>query len=117
MMYNLQLKKLRKAAGFKTQKEFADYIGVKERRYAGWERQETELTLEDACNLCNALGCTLNDLAGWPAETVDHPLDDRRLQAMEADYLSMDDAGRSAAAAAVRGISVDNRFRDEEKED
>lgn len=64
-MYKLRLKELRKAAGFKTQKDIATYLGIKERRYASWEREEVALTLEDAYTLALALGCTPNDLCGW----------------------------------------------------
>lgn len=68
-MYKLRLKELRKAAGFKTQKDIAAYLGIKERRYASWEREEVALTLEDAYTLALALGCTPNDLCGWETET------------------------------------------------
>lgn len=37
-MYKLQLKELRRRAGFKTQKDIADRLGIKERKYATWER-------------------------------------------------------------------------------
>lgn len=72
-MYKLQLKELRRRAGFKTQKEIADRLGIKERRYATWEREEVALTLEDAYNLAIVLGCTPNDLCGW---YEDHPRGD-----------------------------------------
>lgn len=64
-MYKLRLKEIRKAAGFKTQKAIADFLGMKERKYATWERGEVALTLEDACILSVALKCTPNDLCGW----------------------------------------------------
>lgn len=64
-MYTLHLKELRKSAGFKTQKAFADHLGIKERKYATWERGEVSLTLEDACILAAALNCTPNDICGW----------------------------------------------------
>lgn len=64
-MYKLQLKELRRRAGFKTQKDIADRLGIKERKYATWEREEVALTLEDAYNLSIVLGCTPNDLCGW----------------------------------------------------
>ena len=47
---NLQLQRLRKLAGFKTQKEVADALGVPERRYASWEREEAMINLEQAYN-------------------------------------------------------------------
>lgn len=65
-MYKLQLKELRKKAGFKTQEDIADYLGMKLRKYQTWERGEVALTLEDAYMLCVALKCTPNDLCGWP---------------------------------------------------
>lgn len=65
-MYRLCLKELRKKAGFKTQKEIADQLGMKERRYATLEREEVALTLEDAVAISLVLGCTPNDLCGWP---------------------------------------------------
>lgn len=64
-MYKLRLKEIRKAAGFKNQKSIADFLGMKERKYATWERGEVALTLEDACTLAAALNCTPNDLCGW----------------------------------------------------
>ena len=65
-MYKLQLKELRKKAGFKTQEDIADYLGMKLRKYQTWERGEVALTLEDAYMLCVALKYTPNDLCGWP---------------------------------------------------
>lgn len=64
-MYKLQLKALRKKAGFKTQKEIADFLGIKERKYSSWEREEVALTLENAYMIARALNCTPNDLCGW----------------------------------------------------
>ena len=61
-MYKLLLKELRKKAGFKTQEDIADYLGMKLRKYQTWERGEVALTLEDAYMLCVALKCTPNDL-------------------------------------------------------
>lgn len=67
MEYKLKLKELRKAAGFATQKAFADFLGIKERKYASWERGEVGIPLEDAFMLCAALKCTPNDLCGFPS--------------------------------------------------
>ena len=71
MRYQLKLKGLRKAAGFATQKAFADYLGIKERKYASWERGEVGIPLEDAFMLCEALKCTPNDLCGFPSSGTD----------------------------------------------
>lgn len=71
MEYQLKLKELRKAAGFATQRAFADYLGIKERKYASWERGEVGIPLEDAFMLCAALKCTPNDLCGFPNTGTD----------------------------------------------
>lgn len=65
-MYTLKLKENRQKAGFKTQKDAAAFLGIKERKYASWEREEVALTLKDACMLAKAFDCTPNDLCGWP---------------------------------------------------
>ena len=61
-MYKLQLKDCEGALGLDA-KDIADRLGIKERKYATWEREEVALTLEDAYNLSIVLGCTPNDCA------------------------------------------------------
>lgn len=63
---NLRLRDIRKAQNL-TQGELAMKVGVSERKLAGWERSETNITLEDAVSCANALGCTPNDLCDWYA--------------------------------------------------
>ena len=65
-MYELSIKKMREAAGFKKQPDAARALGWKERRYASIERGEVKLTAEDACVIAEVFGCTPNDLCGWP---------------------------------------------------
>lgn len=67
---DLQLKRLRKAAGIKSQKAMADLLGIPERRYSSWEREEVMMSLEQAYNCAVVLGCTLNDLVGMSAENL-----------------------------------------------
>lgn len=82
-MYKLQLKALRKKAGFKTQKEMADFLGIKERKYSSWEREEVALTLENAYMIARALKCTPNDLCGWTNsknETLESPYEQELIE-------------------------------------
>lgn len=65
-MYELSIKKMREAAGFKKQPDAARALGWKERRYASIERGEVKLTAGDACVIAEVFGCTPNDLCGWP---------------------------------------------------
>lgn len=63
---NLRLRDIRKVQNL-TQGELAMKVGVSERKLAGWERGETNITLEDAVSCADALGCTPNDLCDWYA--------------------------------------------------
>lgn len=53
----LQLQRLRKLAGYKTQKTVVDALGVPERRFASWEREETMMSLEQAAECAVLFGC------------------------------------------------------------
>lgn len=64
MQHNLQLKALRKRAGFNTQADLAQTLGMNPRTYASWEREEVKLTLGDAQRIADVLGCSLDELAG-----------------------------------------------------
>ena len=83
---NLRMKELRLKAGFRSQDDLAAQIGETKRKVGAWERQETQITLADAMRLCDALGCTPNDLCGW---YEDHPRESgttRDESLMLADY-------------------------------
>lgn len=62
-MYDLRLRHFRKIKGW-NQKELADRIGSTLRIISSYERGETEVPLSVAVKLCEALGCTLDELAG-----------------------------------------------------
>lgn len=66
MGYSLRLRTIRKSKNL-TQSELGQLINTSERTVGGWERGETCITLEDAWNVSVALGCSPNDLCGWPA--------------------------------------------------
>lgn len=61
---NLKLRELRKSKGL-NQSELAEMVGVTTRVVGAWERRDTQITLEDAVSVSEALGCTPNDLCGW----------------------------------------------------
>ena len=62
MKTNLQA--LRKAAGFKSARAFAEHIGMNLRTYTSYEQGEAVMSLEVAWNLANVLNCSLDELAG-----------------------------------------------------
>lgn len=67
----LQLKSLRRAQKI-TQKGLAETLGLDLKTIGNWESGRTTIKLDDACRVCDALGCTPNDLCGW---YLDHPGD------------------------------------------
>ena len=72
MKTNLQ--ELRKAAGYGSARAFAEAVGISVNTYTGYEQDRIKLTLEKAWQLADALGCTLDELAGreWsPSEYSD----------------------------------------------
>ena len=62
MKTNLQA--LRKAAGFKSAKAFAHHIGMNVNTYTDYEQGRRMFALDQAWEFADALGCTLDELAG-----------------------------------------------------
>ncbi|MFR4804844.1 MAG: helix-turn-helix transcriptional regulator [Eggerthellaceae bacterium] len=60
-MRNLQLKNLRKQAGYGTQADLARVLGANPRTYASWEREEVGLSLYEAGRIADVLGCSLDE--------------------------------------------------------
>ena len=65
MNFSLRLRALREAKGLK-QNQMPELVGTTARIYGSWERGETPILLEDAFKCAQVLGCTPNDLCGWP---------------------------------------------------
>ena len=63
----LMLKELRIEAGY-SQQDLAEKLGIPSRTYGAWERGENAIHLKQAAAICNVLGCTPNDLVGWPMD-------------------------------------------------
>lgn len=63
------LKEIRKAAGWSNADDFARSINIPPKTYRNYEQGVRALNLEVACEICNALGCTLNDIT---STTVNH---------------------------------------------
>ncbi len=63
------LKQLRKAAGWSNADEFARSINMSPKTYRNYEQGIRSIGLDVASEICNALGCSLNDLV---IEQVDY---------------------------------------------
>ena len=92
-----QLQRIRKDRGFKSAKAFAEHIGMSKDTYTNYEQGARPITLELAWEFADVLGCTLDELAG---------------RDFKADsYARLSDAGKDAAAGAVRGIRASEGAR------
>jgi DNA-binding XRE family transcriptional regulator len=71
------LKEIRKAAGWSNADDFAESINIPPKTYRNYEQGVRALNLEVACEICNALGCTLNDITSttvnYTAVSLDAP--------------------------------------------
>lgn len=88
-----RLQELRKAAGWKSAKAFAEHIGISVRTYTNYEQGARNLMLDTAVMLCNELGCTLDELVGRDVpkkeeKAVDTVVNDEELLKMIADRLA-----------------------------
>lgn len=104
-----QLQRIRKDRGFESAEAFANHIGMKVGTYTDYEQGRRRFTLERAWEFADVLECTLDELAGrdFKADAYSDP----RQQAMNSDYDHLTDAGKDAAAGAVRGIRASEGAR------
>lgn len=104
-----QLQNIRRARGFKSAKAFAEHMGMSVGTYTQYEQGQIGLTLEKAWEFADALECTLDDLAG--RKFVAERYQDERQAVLNEDYAHLSDAGKDAAAGAVRGIRASEGAR------
>lgn len=112
---HLQL--MRKAAGFKSAKAFAEYVGFNANTYTQYEQGLVSFTYEKAWLMADALQCTLDELGGRtpPAE---REYADPAQEALNGYYESMNADGRDALVASARLMSgsPDTRIEKEGKD-
>ena len=101
---NLQLQKMRKAAGYSSREKFAEALGISERKLKAIERQEARMSFDDACMIADFLHCSLDELAGRFEFVGSYS--DKRQAAMNENYATLDEPSKDAAAAAVRGMAA-----------
>lgn len=105
MKFNLQ--EMRKRAGYKSARAFAEKIGMSLNTYNNYEQGATKLTLEKAWEFADVLECSLDELAGrrWPPEDL-ASIDPRR-RAMIDSYDALTDDGKTLASEMVASVARD----------
>ena len=101
MKTNLQ--KVRKKAGYKSARAFAEAYGMNTSTYTDYEQGRHAFTLEQAWDFADFLGCTLDELAG---REFPRNYDDPRQAAINADYQVLDEATKDMAAASIHGMAI-----------
>ena len=104
----IQLKRLRKEAGYKNRRDFATALGgnFTERRITSWENGERMMSLEQACVIADFLGCSLDELAGRRFEAPEAIAPDPAHRGLVESYDSLSEEGREVADSVMAGLRV-----------
>lgn len=104
----IQLKRLRKEAGYKNRRDFATALGgnFTERRITSWENGERMMSLEQACVIADFLGCSLDELAGRRFEATEAIAPDPAHRGLVESYDSLSEEGREVADSVMAGLRV-----------
>lgn len=106
---NLQLKLLRVRAGL-SQDEMAERLGIKTSRYGTWERGERMMSLEQACQVAEVLGCTLEELVGRSSAIPQRPTaSDPSLSELNDCWEAASDSGRGTMLDVARAMRATSK--------
>lgn len=102
-----QLQNLRKRAGYKSAKAFANKIGMNVYTYTNYEQGKANFTLAQAWEFADVLECSLDELAGrkWPPDDLTS-IDPRRRTLIES-YDALTDDGKTLASELVASVARD----------
>ncbi|MBR3321981.1 MAG: helix-turn-helix transcriptional regulator [Exiguobacterium sp.] len=102
------LKQLRKAAGWSNADKFAMSINMSPKTYRNYEQGIRSIGLDVASEICNALGCSINDLVteqvnyAFVSLNEDLTDDERELLAC---YRSLSTKGKHAVLVGLRDFA------------
>lgn len=104
---NLQLKYLRKKAGYRNRADFVAALGdsYTVRKITSWENGERMLSLEQACDIADLLDCTLDELAG--REWSPPAYSDNRQQALNHSYSMLNDQSKTDLTGIASTFTAD----------
>lgn len=101
---NTRLQDLRKRAGYRSAKAYAEHLGIKVGTYTDYEQGRTVMSLERAWYIADDLDCTLDELAGrdFHPDVGAQPPEVRELAEI---YQDANAQGRAAIMAVARSQS------------
>lgn len=88
------LQAARKRAGYKSAKAFAEHMGLNVSTYTDYEQGRLMFTLNQAWEFADALGCTLDSLAGRKAPVTSSQYSDYDQERLNGYYESMNSLGK-----------------------
>lgn len=102
-----RLRMLRKKAGFRSAKAFAEFAGFTTTGYAEFEQGRSRLTYEKAWKIADALGISLDELGGrqWPPEGTAAPADPMREELVRC-YDASTPENRHSLVVAARNAAI-----------
>lgn len=102
-----RLRMLRKKAGFRSAKAFAEFAGFTTTGYAEFEQGRSRLTYEKAWKIADALGISLDELGGrqWPPEGASTPADPMRDELVRC-YDASTPENRHSLVVAARNAAI-----------
>lgn len=102
------LKQLRKAAGWSNADEFARSINMSPKTYRNYEQGIRSIGLDVASEICNALGCSINDLVteqvNYAFVSLNEDLTDDERELLVC-YRSLSTKGKHAVLAGLRDFA------------
>lgn len=95
------LQNMRKAAGYKSARAFAEKLGIEIGTYTAYEQGSNPFTYEQAWQFADALNCTLDELGGRtpPKQRI---YSDPDQEALNGYYESMNEVGRGALVQTAK---------------
>ena len=109
------LLQLRKEAGFKSSRDFADACGFTYSTYARYEGEPAAIPTKSAWRIADVLGCTIDDVVGRDAEAADMGSMQRRYNALDEEGRSLIDKIMECAELKFAKRQEDARLELEEK--
>lgn len=103
----------RKAAGYESAAAFAPVVGLTVRAYTSYEQGAHPFDIVTAWTMADALGCTLDELAG--REVPQPSYADQRQAAMNRIFAGMNDAGKTKAVDNVRDLAGNPAYQEGSK--
>lgn len=101
------LQKARRAAGYKSARAFAEKVNIPLSAYTEYEQGRVGLSLERAWEFADALGCTLDELAGRKPPSSTFSDEERQIAIAYKNMDARDKRAMRALAASLSGNSAE----------